>query len=335
MLKDARILVIANARGSASGPMQDRGKPAFTVEENDAVQAWVRGGDALLLIAGHWPIVSAMGDLSLKFDVMMGKGFTHDPQNNETDSDGATLVFARRNKLLLDHPISAGRTDQERLNRIVAFTGQSLKGSPLLVQLLGRSGRCGALTLLKHPYQPRLALAHVIMRPEGPGVWTYKSRSCCGQHLRKERQDHTLQPTALVNEVYLRIFGSTIPQFSDRAHFMAIASRTMRGILVDYARARGSAKRGGNDRRITLDTGLEMAMTKSDAMVSLLDLDLAIEALARENPYLAQVIEMRYFGGMTAEETAEVVGRSVHIVQHELRFAHAWLRRKLAGPESG
>ena len=81
MLKDARILVIANARGSASGPMQDRGKPAFTVEENDAVQAWVRGGDALLLIAGHWPIVSAMGDLSLKFDVMMGKGFTHDPRD--------------------------------------------------------------------------------------------------------------------------------------------------------------------------------------------------------------------------------------------------------------
>jgi RNA polymerase sigma factor (TIGR02999 family) len=160
-------------------------------------------------------------------------------------------------------------------------------------------------------------------------------RRIARQHLRKERQDHTLQPTALVNEVYLRIFDSTIPEFSDRAHFMAIASRTMRNILVDYAHARGSAKRGGNKRRITLDTGFEMAMTDGDTMVSLLDLDLAIEALARENPDLARVIEMRYFGGMTAEETAEVVGRSVHTVQHELRFAHAWLRRKVAGLESG
>jgi RNA polymerase sigma factor (TIGR02999 family) len=156
-------------------------------------------------------------------------------------------------------------------------------------------------------------------------------RRIARQRLRNERQDHTLQPTALVNEVYLRLFESTTPQFSDRAHFMAIASRMMRSILVDYARARGSAKRGGNDRRITLDTGIPMAMTNGDAMVSLLDLDLAIEALARENPYPAQVIEMRYFGGMTAEETAEVVGRSVHVVQHELRFAHAWLRRRLTG----
>jgi RNA polymerase sigma factor (TIGR02999 family) len=162
-----------------------------------------------------------------------------------------------------------------------------------------------------------------------------KLRRIARQHLRNERQDHTLQPTALVNEVYLKIFDRAIPQFSDRAHFMAIASRTMRSILVDYARARGCAKRGGNERRITLDTGLEMPMANGDSMVSLLDLDLAIEALARENPYLAQVIEMRYFGGMTAQETAEVVGRSVHIVQHELRFAHAWLRRRLAGPKSG
>jgi RNA polymerase sigma factor (TIGR02999 family) len=155
------------------------------------------------------------------------------------------------------------------------------------------------------------------------------------QHLRKERPDHTLQPTALVNEVYLRMFNSSNPHFSDKAHFMAIASRMMRSILVDYARARGSAKRGGHDQRIALDTGLAMPASREHDLVLLLDLDLAIEALSRENPDPAQVIEMRYFGGMTAEETAEVVGRSVHIVQHELRFAHAWLRRRLAGPESG
>jgi RNA polymerase sigma-70 factor, ECF subfamily len=154
------------------------------------------------------------------------------------------------------------------------------------------------------------------------------------RHLSKERQDHTLQPTALVNEVYLRLFQSSNPKFSDRAHFMAIASRIMRSVLVDYARARGSAKRGGSGQRITLDTDLGMPAASGDTLVSLLDLDLAIEGLARENPSPAQVIEMRYFGGMTAEETAEVVGRSIHIVQHELRFAHAWLRRRLSG-ESG
>ena len=78
------------------------------------------------------------------------------------------------------------------------------------------------------------------------------------RHLRKERQDHTLQPTALVNEVYMRIFSTGSPKVSDRAHFMAIASRMMRGILVDYARARGSSKRGGEDRRINLDLNLQM-----------------------------------------------------------------------------
>jgi RNA polymerase sigma-70 factor (ECF subfamily) len=154
------------------------------------------------------------------------------------------------------------------------------------------------------------------------------------QHLRRERKDHTLQPTALVNEVYLKMFEGSNPQFSDKAHFMALASRMMRSILVDYARARGTAKRGGHDQRIELDTGLAISAPNGAELVSLLDLDLAIEALARENPSPAQVIEMRYFGGMTAEETAEAVGRSIHIVRHELRFAHAWLRRRL-GRASG
>ncbi len=149
------------------------------------------------------------------------------------------------------------------------------------------------------------------------------------RHLSKERPDHTLQPTALVNEVYLRMFDHAKPHFADRAHFMALASRIMRSILVDYARTRAAAKRGGHERRIMLDTNLAVPAKRPDALVSLLDLDAAIEALAKENPSPAQVIEMRYFGGMTAEETAEAVGRSVHIVQHELRFAHAWLRRKL------
>jgi len=147
--------------------------------------------------------------------------------------------------------------------------------------------------------------------------------------LRKERPDHTLQPTALVNEAYLKLFGHSKIEFADRAHFFALVSRTMRRILVDHARARAAARR--NDGRVELDTSIDWEAGGGSQPMKLLDLDLAMEALAREQSSLAELIEMRYFGGMTAEETAEVVGRSVHVVRHELRLAHAWLRRQLAG----
>jgi len=148
--------------------------------------------------------------------------------------------------------------------------------------------------------------------------------------LRKERPDHTLQPTALVNEAYLKLFGHLEIEFTDRAHFFAVVSRAMRHILVDHARARAAARR--NQGQVQLDTSIEFAAVGGSAPMKLLDLDLALDALARERSALAELIEMRYFGGMTAEETAAVVGRSVHIVRHELRLAHAWLRRELAGP---
>ena len=148
--------------------------------------------------------------------------------------------------------------------------------------------------------------------------------------LRKERPDHTLQPTALVNEAYLKLFGHSKVEFADRAHFFAVVSRAMRRILVDHARARATGRRSG--AQVQLDPSIEFeAGTTADPM-KLLDLDLAIDALAREQSALAELIEMRYFGGMTAEESAEVVDRSVHIVRHELRLAHAWLRRELAEP---
>ena len=148
--------------------------------------------------------------------------------------------------------------------------------------------------------------------------------------LRKERPDHTLQPTALVNEAYLKLFGHSEIEFADRAHFFAVVSRAMRRILVDHARARATARRSG--AQVQLDTSIEFEAGAAAEPMKLLDLDLAMDALAREQSSLAELIEMRYFGGMTAEETAEVVGRSVHIVRHELRLAHAWLRRELAGP---
>jgi RNA polymerase sigma-70 factor (ECF subfamily) len=156
-------------------------------------------------------------------------------------------------------------------------------------------------------------------------------RRIAAHHLRRERREHTLQPTALVNEAYLRMFEQSSPQLADKAHFMALASKVMRSILVDHARARGSAKRGGDGARLPFEANLDVVVDGVDSQLQLLDLDRAIEALNRENPLLAEVIEMHYFGGMTAEETSEVVGRSVHIVRHELRYAQAWLRRELAG----
>ena len=159
-------------------------------------------------------------------------------------------------------------------------------------------------------------------------VYTTLRRLARG-YLRKERSDHTLQPTALVNEVYLRLFGRSEVQFVDRAHFFAVVSQAMRRILVDHARMRAAARREGE--RVPLNTMVEVQVDAGVEQMSLLDLDLALDALAQEKSSLAELIEMRYFGGMTADETAEVVGRSVHAVRHELRIAHAWLRRELAG----
>lgn len=151
-------------------------------------------------------------------------------------------------------------------------------------------------------------------------------------YLRRQRPDHTLQPTALINEAYMKLFGSAVPQFADRAHFLAVMSRVMRQVLVDHARALAAAKRGGQGQRVPWHTDVEFGADGVSRRLDVLELDSALEALSREDPPLAQVIELHYFGGMTAEETAIVVGRSPHVVRHDLRLARAWLRRELAGP---
>jgi RNA polymerase sigma factor (TIGR02999 family) len=157
-------------------------------------------------------------------------------------------------------------------------------------------------------------------------------RSIAGRHFRKERPGHTIQPTALVNEAWLRLFGGNgAVSFEDRAHFLAVASRVMRRILVDHARARASEKRGGDVQRVPLQTTIAVSENGSQRKIDFLDLDLTLETMTRENAALGEVIELNYFGGMTAEEIAETVGRTVHTVRHEIRFAQAWLRRELAG----
>ena len=154
------------------------------------------------------------------------------------------------------------------------------------------------------------------------------------RRLRGERSEHTLQTTALVHEAYLKLVGDNQRRFVDRVHFLAVASRVMRQVLVDYARARATKKRaGGGDaslQPVAWTTSIDVEGNACTEPMELLDLDRALDALAGEDQSLAQLIEMRYFGGMTAEETAEALGQSVHIVRHDLRLAQAWLRRKLS-----
>jgi RNA polymerase sigma-70 factor (ECF subfamily) len=147
--------------------------------------------------------------------------------------------------------------------------------------------------------------------------------------MSRQRPGHTLQPTALVNEAYIRLFGDVEPQLANRNHFVALMSRIMRQVLVDHARASSAAKRGGAEARVPLDTNIEIEDEAGGQQMKLLDLHRALERLEREDASLAQAIEMHYFGGMTAEEVAESVGRSVHVVRHDLRLARAWLRREL------
>jgi RNA polymerase sigma factor (TIGR02999 family) len=151
-------------------------------------------------------------------------------------------------------------------------------------------------------------------------------------HMRGQRPGHTLQPTALVNEAFLKVFHDTAPpDLRDRAHFLALMARVMRQVLVDHARAQAAAKRGHGRAPATWDTNIEIRDEGAGRPLKLLDLNRALESLGRQEPSLVQVVEMYYFAGMTAEEAASALGRSVHVVRHQIRFARAWLRRELAG----
>ena len=158
-------------------------------------------------------------------------------------------------------------------------------------------------------------------------------RRIAARLLRSERHGHTLQTTALVHEAYLKLFENEERRYADKVHFLAVASRVMRQVLVDYARARSTKKRGGSQAtllRVTWTASLDVEGKVALEPRGILELDQALDALEVEDKSLAQLIEMRYFGGMTAEETAEVLKRSVHTVRHDLRLAQAWLRRHLS-----
>ncbi len=150
--------------------------------------------------------------------------------------------------------------------------------------------------------------------------------------MRRESPDHTLQPTALVHEAYLRLVDQRRVEWRDRAHFFAVAAQLMRRILVDHARGRLSAKRGGGLQRISLgEGGLAAADGDADQEADILALHEAIERLAALDPGQARLIELRYFGGLTIEETAVTLRISPATVKREWAVARAWLRREL-GP---
>jgi RNA polymerase sigma factor (TIGR02999 family) len=155
-------------------------------------------------------------------------------------------------------------------------------------------------------------------------------RRLAASYLRRERPGQTLQATALVNEAYIRLIGERAHNWQNRTHFLAIAALSMRQILVERARRRHAAKRGGDPERITLDEQLLPAARGGADEVDVLALDAALERLAALDSRQAKVVEMRYFGGLTIEETAAALDISPATVKRHWTLARAWLRRELA-----
>ncbi|HEY8560249.1 MAG TPA: sigma-70 family RNA polymerase sigma factor [Pyrinomonadaceae bacterium] len=151
-------------------------------------------------------------------------------------------------------------------------------------------------------------------------------RKLARNYMRHQPADHTLQTTALVNEAYLRLIDSSRVNWQNRTHFFAISAQLMRRILVDFARARNSQKRGGEAQKVELDEALVVA---SEQKTDLVALDEALKKLAEMNPRQSEVVELRYFGGLSEEEIAEHLKISVRTVRRDWSIARAWLFRRL------
>jgi RNA polymerase sigma-70 factor (ECF subfamily) len=157
-------------------------------------------------------------------------------------------------------------------------------------------------------------------------------RRIAASYLRRERRGQTVQATALVHEAYVRLAAERTHRWQNRTHFLAIAALSMRQILVQRARARHAAKRGGDPDRITLDEHLLPGTGGGEPeQIDMLALDAALDRLAALDAKQARIVELRYFGGMTVEETAEATGISPATVKRHWTLARAWLKRELAG----
>jgi RNA polymerase sigma factor (TIGR02999 family) len=155
-------------------------------------------------------------------------------------------------------------------------------------------------------------------------------RRLAGQQLRREPDGHTLSPTALVHEAYMRLVDYSRVEWANRAHFLAIASTAMRRILVDHARAHRSLKRGGGLKPVSIDAIEIGAEDRADQLVAI---DEALERLRQVEPRQAQVVECRFFGGMTEEETAQALDIGVRTVKRDWARAKTWLHREVAGED--
>ena len=151
-------------------------------------------------------------------------------------------------------------------------------------------------------------------------------RRIAGGFLRRERSDHTLQPTALLHEAYLKLAGQNATSWKDRAHFFGVAAHLMRMILVDHARSKAAGKRGGGLKAVTLNETLSASTERPADLVALDD---ALRELEEFDPRKAKVIELRYFGGLTIEEAAEVLGISTSTLVRDQRLAEAWIQRQM------
>jgi RNA polymerase sigma factor (TIGR02999 family) len=152
-------------------------------------------------------------------------------------------------------------------------------------------------------------------------------RRLARRHLRRERADHTLAATGLVHEVYLRLAGGADWQWQNRVHFYAVSAQLMRRVLVDHARSRNAAKRGGSVIKVSLDEARDPAIESADDLVALDD---ALKELEKLDPRKSRIVDLRFFGGLTLEETAEVLGVSTPTVVKETRLARAWLYNQIA-----
>jgi RNA polymerase sigma-70 factor, ECF subfamily len=151
------------------------------------------------------------------------------------------------------------------------------------------------------------------------------------REMRREREGHLFQTTALVNEAYLRLLGSRAVEIQNRAHFFALASKQMRRILIDHARSEGAQRRGGRAVRLDLD---RIALPAEGRSVNLLLLDESLKDLERIDPRAAQVVELRYFGGYTDQEAAEALGASLSTVRRDWEFARSWLFDRMRDNDS-
>jgi RNA polymerase sigma factor (TIGR02999 family) len=155
-----------------------------------------------------------------------------------------------------------------------------------------------------------------------------KLRSIAGYHMQNERAGHTMQATALVHEAYLKLIDITNVDWQHRAHFFAVSAQIMRHILLDQARRRITAKRGGDAERVNLD---ELPDISGGRAKELIALDDALIALSAIDPRKAKVVELRFFGGLSVEETAEVLGVSPETVMRDWKFARSWLQAEISG----